>query len=150
MKYGQKGFGAIEVLLTILIVSVIGGAGAVVYSNSKKSDDKDARITTTTDTREKAKADTTTNDPVKTEDEQILLAAGCKTGTTNCSVKDKFVDNKISTVAWVTNGDEQSATNYFLSNDQGAWAIVYSGTREYVPEEVVNMYHIPIEWLNTQ
>lgn len=145
MRASEKGFTTIEILLVLLIITIIGAAGAVVYSNTKKdADTKNAstsaqkKDTSTKKIEEKTKPktiETTMRETLDCTSEDTVIS---------CELRDQT-----STLAWVTKDDGYGGANYYLAQEDGDWKVIYSGNGE-VPQATIDKYQIPEAWLGPQ
>lgn len=137
----QKGFTTIEILLVLLILAVIGGAGAIVYSNNQSKDNE----TKTNATSQRKKSDTEHSHTPKTQDDRSLIMQALECSTTDkervCEIKEQT-----DTLAWATAGDDYGGSNYYLAKEAGKWNVVHSGNGD-VPEDIIAKYNIPDAWL---
>lgn len=137
-----KGFTTVEVLLVLLILAIISGAGVIAYSNMQK-ENEGTEVTSKTSQPAKKRADKPT-EAAKSDEELIREALTCDEAGKTCEIKDKT-----DTLAWATAGDDHGGANYYLAKKDKAWTIIHSGNGD-IPQATVDKYQIPESWLGPQ
>ncbi|HYF97108.1 MAG TPA: hypothetical protein VD947_03675 [Patescibacteria group bacterium] len=143
----QKGFGALEALLTVLVVGLLGLAGYLVYSRQQDQKDREqlqeqiSELKTEESSTDEEKQKATP----RSEDEEILATAGCENGTSQEGDKC-IISEKQGNLALVTIGGDFGGVNIFLAKANSGWDIIFQGQGE-VPQETVTKYNIPESWL---
>lgn len=145
MRALEKGFTTVEILLVLLIITIIGAAGAVVYSNSKKGDtsEKTSSRQEHPHTSDKKSGDTTQTPSDEEAIRDALLCASSEAGVV-CEIKEKT-----DMLAWATKGDDYGGATYYLAKESGKWNVIYKGNGD-VPQETITKYSIPQSWLGPQ
>jgi cytoskeletal protein RodZ len=153
IQKNQTGFGAIEAVLILVIVGMIGFVGWYVL-NAQKNTDKDLSVTNTTSVAPKKKA-TATNAPAQAApvDQTPLITQAVKDYKDNA---DKASITNVNITA--INGDNAYGTVSYTGNDGGGgwlahktgtnWAVVSQGSLGICKEEV-HQYNLPISWEST-
>jgi hypothetical protein len=147
MKHDQKGFGAVEILLIIVVIGVTGLAGFLVYSRGEDKKDRERLEQQISELRNKdddSNSDKRESATTISDDDAILLAADCKARIkegSECSIAEKR-DN----LARVMAGGAMGGAQIILAKENTKWSIVYQGNGD-VPQETVNKYKIPESWL---
>jgi type II secretory pathway pseudopilin PulG len=147
MKHDQKGFGAVEILLIIVVIGVTGLAGFLVYSRGEDKKDRERLEQQISELRNKdddSNSDKRESATTISDDDAILLAVDCKARIkegNECSIAEKR-DN----LARVMAGGAMGGAQIILAKENTKWSIVYQGNGD-VPQETVNKYKIPESWL---
>lgn len=71
LKSNQKGFGAVEVLLVLILIGILGGVGFYVYNSNKKSNQKADTTSTASKAETKVADKSTDTETVKEADANL-------------------------------------------------------------------------------
>lgn len=142
MKLKQDGFGVTVVLLVIVVIGLIGGTGYSVYERQQDKKERERLAQEVEELKSNNPKEKASSEPELTEDQKILVAAGCEKDSQSCTVK-----NKLEKIAQVTKGDDAGGINIFVAKENDEWKVVYEGNGD-VPLETEEKYNIPTAWVD--
>lgn len=127
MKHNQKGFGAVETLLIIVILGLLGGVGWYVYQSQNKHNQKDQPASTTNEYKKEPEVKDETADWLSFTPDSKLYTVKLPDGWTfdhqndecDCLLSKTLISKKgtLATIEKVQGGRD-GGVGYFIAVDQ--------------------------------